>query len=289
MKPIYSGLLFSALLLSVTGCALKEAVTPPPPANYTLPPQAQALLDQPIPQCSALATPTQEAIDQQKKQLAAAQSQLERLRQAELARWDRRRTYLEDELEFYRKEVKRTGGSLDLTKAPGEPALLKLSTTGNFSDQVKKQHEREYNESQYRRFHRALQRGEARHSHLIGLYQEREEALKQSLTGCTELQIALQKAKEDEALHRNTRGVAHFGQHDIQVVEVLPQTGPLESPVEAALEEVLDASPETAEATQPPEPAEEAAEEETLEEFAETMEELLRDALQESGPMLARP
>jgi len=292
MKPMRYGLFLSTACLALAGCALTEVVTPPPPAAvHALPPQAQAFLDQPVPQCDAAAIRTQAAINQQNKRLKAQQAQLEALRQAELARWERRRAYLEDELEFYKKEVRRTGGSWELTKTTDEPAPLKLSTTGNFTEQVKKQQEREYNERQYRRFYRALKRGEAKHGRLLGLYQERQESLQQAFAGCADLTVALQKAKEDEALHRNTRGIAHFGRQDVQVVEVLPLSGPLEAPEDEALPAALEVAEETAllEQPQPPATTAEADEEDFFEEYAETMEELLRDTLQEPAPLLAQP
>ena len=292
MKSMISGLFLSTLCLALAGCALTEVVTPPPPATHTLPPQAQALLDQPIPQCMAPVTRTQAAINKQNKLLKAQQAQLEALRQAELARWERRQAYLEDELEFYKKEVRRTGGSWELTKTTDKPVPFKLSTTGNFTEQIKKQQEREYNERQYRRFYRAIKRGEAKHERLLGLYQERQQALEQAFAGCANLSVALKKAKEDEALHRNTRAVKGFGQHDVQVVEVLPNSGVLEPVVEEALEHSLETAQETApldEPAQPLSPAVEADEDEFLEEYAETMEELLRDTLQEPAPLLAQP
>src|SRR5690606_19730156 len=133
MKSMISGLFLSTLCLALAGCALTEVVTPPPPATHTLPPQAQAFLDQPVPQCMAPVTRTQAAINKQNKLLKAQQAQLEALRQAELARWERRQAYLEDELEFYKKEVRRTGGSWELTKTTDKPVPFKLSTTGNFT------------------------------------------------------------------------------------------------------------------------------------------------------------
>ncbi len=303
MKPLISGLLLSAACLTLAGCALTEVVAPPPPASPALPPQAQAFLNQPIPQCAAPVIRTQAAINQQKKAIKAHHAQLESLREAELTRWDRRRAYLEDELEFYKREVRRTGGSWELTKTTEEPRPLKLSTTGNFTEQVKKQQEREYNERQYRRFYRALQRGEAKHERLLGLYQERQEALEQALAACTELSLALKKAKEDEALHRNTRAIEGFGRSDIQVVEVQPQPEALEQTTAEPLP--LSASPqarlparEAGEPLQEPAAAQDEQaraetelpeESETLEDYAEAMDELLRQALQEPAPLVARP
>src|SRR5690606_18672133 len=112
-----------------------------------------------------------------------------------------------------------------------------------------------------------------------------------SFAGCADLTVALQKAKEDEALHRNTRGIAHFGRQDVQVVEVLPLSGPLEAPEDEALPAAPEVAEETAllEQPQPPATTAEADEEDFFEEYAETMEELLRDTLQEPAPLLAQP
>ena len=219
MKQVFSALML-AMAAAGTGCALTEAVTPPPPQIGELPAEAQTLFARAVPLCRDPAR-VKASFPQQRQAIQQEQRQLQVLIEAEQERWQRRRSYLERELNFYEKEVRRTGGNWQITTAAPKPAApVKVTTDGAFVDQIKRQREREYNEEQFRYFYRKLHRARAYHQKRMRLYQERLDKLTQATQACDTLQVALRKAKEDEALQKNAKAAPPLPVLHIQEVPV---------------------------------------------------------------------
>lgn len=266
MKPIFSALIL-AMAVAGTGCALTETVTPPPPQMVRLPAEAQALLAQAAPECRDPAL-VKTSFAQQRQVIDRQQDQVRELIESEQYRWQQRHRYLERELNFYEKEVRRTGGNSQYTSAPPKPATpIKITTDGGFVDQIKRQREREYNEEQFRYFYRKLHRARAYHQKRMNLYQERLDQLTQATQACSTLQVTLRKAKEDEALQRNAQAAPPLPVLQIQAVpiEALPADALADAPMpDVDVNADADADTDELAASESPLPSE-----------PETMEQLL--------------